>query len=252
LQETIDQKTDAQVAWRGFAVPTTGPVPTVPKTKYLGPAERGDGPYPFDVGKARDLLISHGWTEQDGVMTCANPGSDEHQCGDGVPAGLKLRLTLEYESGTKSLDQINQQWKSDAAKAGIDITLKTAPFDTVIADLTACPLKPSACGWELGQIGAGCVYTSADPTGDAFFLPGSAANYAGVNDPKLTQLVTATLHSDDPQAFLDYEDYVAHQLPGQFNLAAEYRLWAVSTKLHGVTPFNPFDGITPEDWYLTT
>jgi peptide/nickel transport system substrate-binding protein len=76
LQETIDQITDSAVANRGYAVPGTGPVPNQPASPYLADVQKsnnGQGPYPFNVSKAKSLLTSHGWTEQGGVMTCTRP-----------------------------------------------------------------------------------------------------------------------------------------------------------------------------------
>ena len=78
--------TDAAVAWRGYAVPTSGPVPTNPSTGYVSQnqhANNGLGPYPFNVGNAKKLLTGHGWTIQNGVMTCTDAGTGNNQCGSG-------------------------------------------------------------------------------------------------------------------------------------------------------------------------
>jgi peptide/nickel transport system substrate-binding protein len=249
LQLTIDQKTDDQVAWRGYAVPMTGPIPTSPPNQFTSKAEQGDGPYRFDVNRAKSLLTSHGWTVQNGVMTCANAGTGANQCGAGVPAGRALRLTLEYATGIKSVDQIVQQWKSDASQAGIDITIDGKPFNTVISDTTSCGQKPSTCGWQMALFGYETY--AAVPTGDAFFLPGSAINYGSVDDPKLTALTQQTLHDSSMTTFHNYVDYVAQQLPGALNTPDSYFVYAYSRNMGGVAPFNPLGTITPENWYFT-
>ncbi len=249
LQMTIDQNTDDQVAWRGYSVPTTGPIPTAPDSQFVSNAERGNGPYPFDVNKAKSALTSHGWTMRNGVMTCTSPGSAPNQCGPGVPSGQALHLNLEYANGIKSVDQIVQQWKSDASQAGIDITINAQPFNTVISDTTSCVQKSSTCAWQLGLFGYETYF--AVPTGDGLFLPGSAINYSGVNDPKLTGLVTKTLHDSSMTAFHAYEDYAAQQLPGALNTPDSYFVYAYSRNMGGVAPFNPLGVITPENWYFT-
>ncbi|HEX4701064.1 MAG TPA: ABC transporter substrate-binding protein [Pseudonocardiaceae bacterium] len=249
LQLTIDQKTDDQVAWRGYAVPTTGPIPTAPGNQYVSNVEHGDGPYPFDVNKAKSLLTGHGWTERNGVMTCTKPGSGPDQCGAGVPGGQALHLNLEVANGVKSVDQIVQQWKSDASQAGIDITLNSQPFNTVISDTTSCGSKQSTCGWQLALFGYETY--GAVPSGDPFFLPGSAINYGSVNDAKLTQLTLKTLHDSSMTAFHDYVDYVARTLPGALNTPDSYFVYAYSRNMGGVAPFNPLAAITPENWYFT-
>jgi peptide/nickel transport system substrate-binding protein len=249
LQLTIDQKTDDQVAWRGYSVPTTGPIPTAPNNQYVSNLEQGAGPYSFDVNRAKGLLTSHGWTQQNGVMTCTKPGSGADQCGAGVPAGQALHLTLEYANGVKSIDQIVQQWKSDASQAGIDIAINAQPFNTVISDTTSCGQKTSTCGWELGLFGYQTYF--AVPTGDQLFLPGSAVNYASVNDPTLTDLVNKTLHDSSMTAFHDYVDYAARTLPGALNTPDSYFVYAYSHNMGGVAPFNPLGAINPENWYFT-
>ncbi|HEX4724726.1 MAG TPA: ABC transporter substrate-binding protein [Pseudonocardiaceae bacterium] len=249
LQMSIDQKTDDQVAWRGYSVPTTGPIPTAPPNQYVSDAEQGNGPYPFDVDRAKSLLTSHGWTMRNGVMTCANAGSGANQCGAGVPAGQSLHLTLEYANGIKSVDQIVQQFKSDASGAGIDIAINAQPFNTVISDTTSCAAKPTTCNWELALFGYETY--GAVPTGDGLFLPGSAINYSSVNDPKLTELVGKTLHDSSMTTFHSYVDYAAQQLPGALNTPDSYFVFAYSRNMGGVAPFNPLGGITPENWYFT-
>ncbi|HEX4221125.1 MAG TPA: ABC transporter substrate-binding protein, partial [Pseudonocardiaceae bacterium] len=134
LQETVDQVTDSAVAWRGYAVPTTGPVPTAPSNQFVSAnqhANNGLGLYPFNIGNAKKLLTNHGWTAQNGVMTCTDAGSGGNQCGDGVAAGTKLSLTIAYNSGNTALGKQVQQWKSDASQAGIQLNISGQEFNTL-------------------------------------------------------------------------------------------------------------------------
>lgn len=249
LQLTIDQDTEDKVAWRGYAVPTLSPVPVVPKTKWASPNLHGEGAYPFDVNRAKGLLTSHGWTQNGGVMTCTSPGTGTNQCGAGIASGQKLEVTMEYATTYAATGQTMQQWKSDAEGAGISINLKPEQFNTVIADVTSCPTKPSTCDWQMGLFGSE-VYNT-DPSGDGILLPGASGNYQSYNDPKMTELINKTLTSSDISDFYAYEDYAAEQLPGALNIPNRYSINAVSSNLRGATPFNPLQTLTPEDWYFT-
>jgi peptide/nickel transport system substrate-binding protein len=252
LQETVDQAADSAVAWRGYAVPTSGPVPTAPSGAYVAASQKvnGDqGPYPFNVTEAKNSLTSHGWAEQDGVMTCVDAGVAADQCGVGVAAGTKLNATVEYSSGPTSVSEQMLQWKSDASQAGIVLNLDSQPFNTVAGDTTTCKQTASTCGWQIAYLGY--LSYGAVPAGNLFFLPDSAANYGSFNDPAMSQLVDATLHDDSLTTFARYETYATQQLPAAINMPDPYKVYAISTSLDGVTPLNPNGQILPENWYFT-
>jgi hypothetical protein len=67
----------------------------------------------------------------------------------------------------------------------------------------------------------------------------------------MTQKVNATLHDASQSTFAAYETYAAQQLPGAINVPDPYKVYAVSSNLHGVAPMNPSARITPETWYFT-
>ncbi|WP_169813783.1 ABC transporter substrate-binding protein [Nocardia pseudobrasiliensis] len=249
LQLTLDQETDVDSAMRGYGAITTGPVPIKPENPYIADAERGSGPYPFDKAKARALLTGHGWTDQGGVMTCTNPGAADNQCGAGVAAGTRLQFTLEYSTGNPIYGRVVQQWKSDAAQAGIVFDLKGQEFNTVMDDISNCHGSGPACDWQIGFFGY--QQYNAVPTGDQLLLPGSSANIGSYNDPKLTELINATLHSDDKKAFADYEEYATRTLPGQINMPLRTYMEVVAKNLGGVAFPAVQTGRAPEDWYFT-
>ena len=149
LALTLNQPLVVEKAQQGYGYPNFGPVPVRPESKWLSPAAKQGTPYPFDTDKAKSLLESHGWTEQGGVMTCTDPGTASNQCGSGVANGHealdRLRLRLRHQS----LDQQMQQYKSDAAKAGIELNLKQAPFNSVIGE--AVPCTPSQADLRLAD-----------------------------------------------------------------------------------------------------
>ncbi|MFI5613081.1 ABC transporter substrate-binding protein [Amycolatopsis sp. NPDC051903] len=249
LQQTLDQVTDVNVAYRGYATVTTGPVPINPDNQYVTDAERGAGPYPFDKAKAKSLLTSHGWTLQNGAMTCTSPGTAPNQCGAGVAAGTRLELSLQYSTGNPAYGRIMQQWKSDAAEAGIVFDLKGQEFNALLNDLSGCHGSGPACEWQLGYFGY--QQYNAVPTGDQLLLPGSVGNIGNYDDPQLDKLIDATLHSDDKNAFAAYEDYAAKTLPGQVNMPLRGATEVVAKNLGGVAFPAVQIARSPEEWYFT-
>jgi peptide/nickel transport system substrate-binding protein len=248
LQQVLDQTTDVRVAYRGYAEATTGPVNVVPDNQYVAPVERGAGPYPFDTAVARKRLTSHGWTARDGVLTCTAPGTGANRCGPGVTSGTTLSVTVLYSSGSTAYQQIMQQWQTDAAKAGIVLNLKPEEFNQLENDTSSCHGSGPSCYWQIADFGYSTYY--AVPTGEQILLPGASGNIMNVDDPKLTALVDATLHSSSPTAFADYETYAAQQLPGQINTPIRYAIEATATNIRGVTYPAVSTGRTPEDWYF--
>ncbi|SEP02655.1 ABC transporter substrate-binding protein [Amycolatopsis saalfeldensis] len=249
MQQTLDQETDVNVAFRGYGAPTTGPVPVNPDNEYVTASERGAGPYPFDKTKAKGLLTGHGWTLQNGAMTCTSPGTAPNQCGAGVTAGTRLEFSLQYSTGNPAYGRIMQQWKSDAAEAGIVFDLKGQEFNALINDISSCHGSGPTCEWQMGFFGY--QQYNAVPTGDQLLLPGSTGNIGNYDDPQLDKLIQATLHSDDKNAFAAYEDYAVKSLPGQINMPLRTYIEVVDKKLGGVAFPAVQTARSPEEWYFT-
>ncbi|MBV8195768.1 MAG: ABC transporter substrate-binding protein, partial [Candidatus Dormibacteraeota bacterium] len=247
MQMLIDQNTDISKAFGGQGYPTYGPVPVKPSNSFTDPLETSN-PYPFSISKAVTLLQSHGWTvTPGGTSTCSSPGTGANQCGDGVPAGAQASFKLEYASGTPALDQEMTQLKSDFARAGIQISLSTSPFNTVIGDATPCsPGQP--CKWDMEFWGGGWIYTpDYYPTGDQLFATGAGSNYGGFTDAMMDQLIMTTESSSSLSALTQYEDYCAKTLPVLFMPTAYSQLSLINTHLHGVVQ-DPLLNIYPENW----
>ncbi|MGZ4493173.1 MAG: ABC transporter substrate-binding protein [Nocardioides sp.] len=250
LQLTLDQPVDAQKARKGYAYPNYSPVPVKPNNQWLSPAALKGTPYPFDPAKAKSLLTGHGWTMQGGVMTCTSPGTGASQCGQGVPKGLKLSIAYHYASGDAALNQEMQQYKSDAAQAGIQLNMKQEPFNSVIGEAVPCKTNQPQCSWEINNWGGGWLYAPDFlPTGEALFATGSGSNSGNYSDPKMDQLIAATQTENGTQPLFAYEDYTAQQLPVIFQVNG-YRIWSISNKVGGVI-LNPLETMLPEYWYKT-
>jgi peptide/nickel transport system substrate-binding protein len=251
MQYAEDQPGIDKAIWRGYAVPTSGPVPTVPSNQFEPAVERengGQGPYPYDPAKAKALLTSHGWSEVGGVMTCQDPS----KCGTGIKQGQQLKMTFVYSTGVAAATATYQAIKSEEASVGIDVTLVGQSFDTIIGESAPCaPMGPkcniqvfSYGGWSFDGPGF-------EPTGEPLFATGAGSNSGNYSDPAMDKLITETHTSNSMDVFHSYATYGATQLP--FMWVPEpnpFGIQAITSKLKGVT-FNPLFTLVPEYWNFT-
>ncbi|MGH9919418.1 MAG: ABC transporter substrate-binding protein, partial [Nitrososphaerales archaeon] len=94
MQELVDQTLYINRIFKGYGVPTYGPVPVWPHNPYSSKVEEKN-PYAYNPAKAKALLKSHGWkVVRRGVDTCKRAGTGPGDCGNGIPKGAKLDFTL--------------------------------------------------------------------------------------------------------------------------------------------------------------
>jgi peptide/nickel transport system substrate-binding protein len=239
---------------RGYGVPTVGPVGSTPATQFLSPlgkaqTDSGAGPYPYNPGKAKSLLASHGWTVvPSGTTTCTDPA----KCGPGIAAGTALSFNFIYESGVSWVQQEMLQLQSSAATIGIKLGLVPKPFGQVIEVAGGnCVVTKSPCNWDLANWGFGWSF-SPDylPTGDELFECGSISNSGGYCDSANDALIDKTLTSSNMQYMYTWQNYLAPQLPVEYQPNAAYTLTEVANNLKGYFPQSPTLSITPEYWYF--
>ena len=248
IQELVDQNGMIKAIDRGYGYPTSGGVPNQPPSQWIPSIQgsnSGAGPYPFSVNTAKQLLTSHGWTEVNGVMTCA-VGS---KCGAGIANGSQLKLTMDYATGIQAFLQEVQVFKSDAAQAGIAINLVPQSFNTIIGETTPCKPGPK-CTWDILNFG-GWNFNGPgfEPTGEPLFQTGASSNSGSYSSPTEDKLINETHTSSSISVFQQYATYTAQQLPFIW-MPNGYAVQAVSTKLANVG-FNPLATLLPEYWYFT-
>jgi peptide/nickel transport system substrate-binding protein len=250
LQEVMDQPGIIKAIFRGYAVPTSGPAPnTPPGNQWAPPAQTqnsNQGPYPFNIAKAKSTLTSHGWAMQGGVMTCQDPA----KCGTGIKKGQQAKFTYVYSTGQASVTAMWQTYKSDASKAGIDINIVGQTFNTIIGESAPCAPMGPKCNVQVFAFG-GWLFDGPgfEPTGEPLFATGAGSHSGNYSDPQMDNLITATHTSSSLSTFHNYATYGAQQLPFIWNPNA-YGVQGVSTKLHNVT-FNALYTLLPEYWYFT-
>ncbi len=80
------------------------------------------------------------------------------------------------------------------------------------------------------------------------FTTGSVANSSGYTDPKNDSMINQTLTNSSLQVRYNWQDYLAKQLPLEWQPNAPYQVTEVSSNLRGVLPQNPTLTIYPENW----
>ncbi len=258
FQHLIDQNGWIDAFLDHTANPTYGPVPPSPPSPLVNTSSISTNPYPFSVSAAKALLVANGWkVAPGGTTTCTKPGTAVGDCGAGVKSGQPISFTLDYESGVVAVEDEMNDLASEAKKVGINISLTTHPFATVISTAVACQPSQPTCKWQAENWGAGWIYgPSYLPTGEQLFAPGAVANYGSYSDPSTTQLIQAVpVASNETQTLTSYAQNIERQLPVVFGPTSigTYAGDAgtmVDSHLGGYAA-NALGFMNPEDWYFT-
>jgi len=241
MQMLVDQTGFVSNLFKGYGWPTNGPVPLRPKNDLVSSYVKST-PYDYDPGKAIALLKSHGWTiHPDGTSVCSG------NCGAGIAKGAKLAFNLVYASGDTIVGQEVQAWKSDSAKAGIQLNLSEAPFNQVIAEAAPCQTG-HPCTWQIAYWGGGWLYgVNPIPVGDQQFLCGAGSNFGEYCDKTNDANIHGVQHQAGLAPMVRFQNYMAKQLPVLWMPYRPYQLSMIKSTLKGVSQ-SPILSLTPEDW----
>ncbi|MBV9802740.1 MAG: hypothetical protein JO130_06100, partial [Solirubrobacterales bacterium] len=145
FQHLIDQQGWINAFLYHTANPTYGPIPPSPPSPLVSASVTTVNPYPFSVSAAKSILASHGWkVAPGGTTTCENPSL----CGTGITKGEGISFTIDYASGIVALKNEMDDLAAQASKIGINISLTTHPFATVIGTAVACQPSQPTCKWQ--------------------------------------------------------------------------------------------------------
>lgn len=247
LQCTLDQDTAIRDIFHGYGHRTTGPVPPVPDSEYLSPAQRAHA-LPFDLARARALLAEHGWDVSTTPAVCVRPGAGPGCAGEGIEAGTRLSFSLRYVSGRAALERMMRLLATDAAKAGIELRLEPVYGSVMVAEDHREETPDNPHRWELNCWNGGWSFYGM-PTGEIMFRTGAGSNFGHYSDPMADQLIDRTVVSDDLADMYTYQDYLAEQIPAVWTPGFPLRLLQVAKNLRGVEPVNPYGTLSPENWY---
>jgi peptide/nickel transport system substrate-binding protein len=244
----MDQQGVINGPLRGYGSATVGPVGNVPVTKFLSPMGRQGDPFPFSIAKAKALLSGHGWTVVPGGSTsCADPA----KCGPGIAQGKTLSFNFPYASGLSWLSSEMTELQSNAAQVGIKLNLQPEPINQVTSVAAAnCVAVKTPCNWDMANFEGFTFSPDYLPTGDVLYKTGATSNYGGYSSAIDDALIEKTLTSPDLSYMYAWQDYLALQLPFEWQPFPAYQLTEVANNLKGVTPQSTTLSITPETWYF--
>jgi peptide/nickel transport system substrate-binding protein len=253
LAYLMDQPADLAGPLKGYGVTQNGPVGSYPDTSWLSPQGHKGVTFPYNPAKAKALLTSHGWSvAPQGTTTCAKAGTAAGDCGAGITAGSALNFNFTYANGLSWVAQELLQLQSSAATVGIKLNLKPEPFDDVVsADAGNCVVAKIPCNWDMADWGLGWSFApDYYPTGETLFLCGAIANSSGYCEPTNDAMIEKTLTSTNLSYMYSWQDYLATQLPVQWQVNAPYEVNEIANNLKGVTPESTTLTINPENWYF--
>jgi peptide/nickel transport system substrate-binding protein len=248
LAYLLNQNAILEGPLRGYGTVQPGPVGNYPVTSFLSAQGKKGTPFPYNPGKAKTLLTSHGWSVvPSGTTTCTDPA----KCGPGITAGTPLSFTFTYGSGLQWLQDEAQQLQSSAASVGIKLTLEPKPFnDVVAASAGNCVVANIPCNWDMADWGLGWSFAPDYlPTGDTLFECGAIANSGGYCNSTDDALIQKTLTSSNLQYMYQWQDYLATQVPVEWQPNAPYAVSEIANNLQGVNPQSTTLTINPENWY---
>ena len=237
----------------GAAGPAYGPVPALPASPYV-PADVVTDPYPFSIPAAISLLTSHGWTVRPGgTDVCARAGTGPGQCGAGIPAGAKLAFNLVLDTQAPFIEEMGTDLASQAAKAGITISLQYRSFDFILTNYDDQVPADQVYTNEWAMADFGGIAESAYPTTFGIFNSTGTGNYGSYHNPVADRLIAASVAGGDPAAVKAEASFLTADQPGLFQPNPD---WIAVWKTHLSGPPASFANLTqfyltPEYWYFT-
>ncbi|HYB87006.1 MAG TPA: ABC transporter substrate-binding protein [Streptosporangiaceae bacterium] len=237
----------------GAGGPAYGPVPALPKSPYT-PADAVTDPYPFSVPAAISALKSHGWAvHPGGTDVCAKPGRGPGECGAGIPAGTRLAFNLIYITAPPFIGEMVTDLASQAAKAGITISLRGSSPSVIISNYDN-PLpsgRPYVNKWAMEDFGGNT--DSPYPTTLGIFNGTGGLNTGSYSNPTADKLINASVTNGNPAAVKAEAAFLTANQPGLFQPDPDY---VVAWKKNLSGPPASFEDLTqyfltPEYWYFT-
>jgi peptide/nickel transport system substrate-binding protein len=244
----MDQEGVINGPLRGYGSPTVGPVGSTPVSKFLSPQGRQGDPFPFSIAKAKVLLSSHGWkVVAGGATSCVDPA----KCGPGIAQGKTLVFNFPYASGLSWLTSEMTELQSNAAQVGIKLNLEPQPINQVTSVAAAnCIAVKTSCNWDMANFEGFTFSPDYLPTGDVLYLTGATSNYGAYSNAANDAMIEKTLTSANLSYMYTWQDYLATQLPFEWQPFPAYQITEVANNLKGALPQSPTLSLNPENWYF--
>ena len=227
IATAIDQRRLIGAVFHGNALPEQGFVPAA-LVRFLSPSIRGGAsPLAFDPERAAAMLERAGWVV----------GSDGVRQRD----GRRLAFEILSPAGSPTGLELLQMVKEDLARVGVEVRIKEAQFDQIIARMTG-----PAEGWQAVSL----AFTEPGyPDGTRLFQSRSRGNFEHYASPTMDRLLDASVFRPGLDGLFALEDYVLAQQPMFFLPDGFYTVLA-RPEVGGIRDFLGSNGAwSPE--YLT-
>ena len=244
----MDQQGVISGPLRGYGSVTVGPVGSTPVSKFLSAQGKQGDPFPFSIAKAKALLTSHGWkVVPGGATSCVDPA----KCGPGIAQGKTLDFNFPYASGLSWLASEMTELQSNAAQVGIKLNIEPQPINQVTSVAAAnCVAVKVSCDWDMANFEGFTFSPDYLPTGDVLYKTGATSNYGAYSDAQNDAMIDKTLTSSNLSYMYSWQDYLAKQLPFEWQPFPAYQITEIANILKGALPQSPTLSINPENWYF--
>lgn len=190
-------------------------------------------PWPYDPGRAKEILDGLGWVDSDG---------DGIRDKGGVPFSFELVTNSESQVRVDVLPMIQQQLK----RIGVEVRTRSMEFNALLGPLTDHDFDAVVQALALDT----SLNTSYFFHSDAI---DSGYNWGSYSNPEVDELIEATIAQTDPLQAKPLYDRLQEMLHEDVPMTFLYesrRLSAVSKRLHDVDP-NAISGFFHiRRWYL--
>lgn len=181
----------------------------------------GTTDYKFDIEKAKTLLKEAGWAINSSTQKLEKDGK-------------AFVINFTATSGNPVTDIMLPLMKEDYAKLGIDVTIETADFATLLK------------GYNEGTLDAcflGMALTTPDPDQSITFKTDAPQNFYKYSNSKMDELFKKELAETDTakrtEIFKELNKLFNSELP-IFPIYQRNEYWVINSRIENIQPFGPF------------
>jgi len=206
--------------------------PFYPKFGYSDPSIE---PWPYDPGRAKELLAEAGWKDTDG---------------DGVldREGEPFRFELSFTSGVPEWERLAVIYQQDLKKAGIDMKIRTFEWATFLQNVSQWKFDASALSWALpSKPDPYQVWHSSQAD-----IVGSS-NHVGYKNEEVDRLIELNRREFDEEKRKEYcrkIHRVLHEEQPYTFVMVRMELSVLDKRVRGVIPYPIRPVFEFDKWYI--
>ncbi|MEO6709557.1 MAG: ABC transporter substrate-binding protein [Planctomycetota bacterium] len=200
-----------------------------------GPAyDKTLAPLPFDLERARSMLVEAGWYDRDG---------------DGIAdrAGEPLSIRFLYPSSNATSELFAQAFQANLAKVGVALKLESLEFGAMMAQIHKRNYDSISMGWITPPV------VDPEQAWHSKTSQGETSNHAGLSDPDVDRLIDEIQVEISParqkQLFSNLQRRVYALQPYMFGVNVP-RKFAMSKRVRNLECFVVDPGYSIRRWYV--